>query len=258
MKIEEKTLLEALSLSPRECISVIGGGGKTSFASYLSRKLTSMGKSVVFTSTTKIFPPHTGEKEILVFTTESLWLNKIDHALKESKLVFLGAEILSSGKLKGLSEKLCKDVLMKTNTDYLIIEADGSRGKSIKAHSDCEPVVPDFTRLFVSLIGMDCIMKRIDENNCHRQDLLCSILKVNRGDLIDMDLIVSLFKHKRGYLKTLPRKARSIVFLNKVHTMEDYQTAIKLGERLLSLKRIDSVILGHLKPPGETFTLLRK
>jgi probable selenium-dependent hydroxylase accessory protein YqeC len=258
LKTEEKTLLEGLTLSKKECISITGGGGKTGLGNYLARKLNNLGKGVIFTTTTKIYPPQTGEKEILIFTTEHLWLNRIDTSLRENKLIYLASEVLPQGKIKGLTTRICKDILIKTNCDYLIIEADGSKGRSIKAHSDTEPVVPDFTTLFIPVIGIDCLMARLDDNNCHRCGLLCKMLQVHKGELIDTNLIYSLFKHPEGYLKTVPEKSRVIVFINKVHKEEQRQEAIKLGEKLLSLKQIDGILIGHVKPPGETFILLRR
>jgi len=258
LKREETTLLEGLMLSKKECISITGGGGKTGLGNHLARKLNNIGKGVIFTSTTKIYPPQTGEKEVLIFTTEHLWLSRVDTSLRENKLIYLASEVLPQGKLKGITTRICKDILTKTNSDYLIIEADGSRGKSIKAHSDTEPVVPDFTTLFIAVLGIDCLMSRIDDSNCHRCGLFCKMLQVNKGELIDTNVIYSLFKHPDGYLKTVPEKSRVIVFINKVHKEEERQEAIKLGEKLLSLKKIDGILIGHVKPPAENFTLLRR
>ncbi|NTW34221.1 MAG: glycosyltransferase, partial [Bacteroidetes bacterium] len=61
--------------------------------------------------------------------------------------------------------------------------------------------------------------------------------------------IYKLFKHSDGYLKSIPIKDRSIVFINKVHEESDYHKALELGEKLLTIKKISGILLGHLKPP---------
>jgi len=258
MKREKINILDALSLSKREVISIIGGGGKTSLVEYLSRDLHSRGKLVISTTTTKIFPPRQGISEVSVFTTTSSWLNTIDSSFREGKFVNLATDMLPEGKLKGISLKRCNMVLNKSNVDYLIIEADGSRGKSIKAHSRWEPVVPSFTTLFIAVIGIDCLHKRIDDDVCHRSNILCSLLGCNTGELIDEDLILKLFKHPGGYLKKLPRKARAYVFINKVHEETELQKGILLGEKLLSLNRICGVFTGHLKPAPDKITFITR
>jgi len=256
MKREKVKIFDALSLSKREVISIIGGGGKTSFMEYLSRDLHSRGKFVISTTTTKILPPRPAHSEVSVFTSNPCWLNSIDSIFREGKLVNLAVDMLPDGKLKGVSVKHCNLLLNKSNVDYLIIEADGSKGKSIKAHSRWEPVVPSFTTTFISVIGIDCLHKRIDDDICHRSNMFCSILGCNAGELIDISLIFELFKHPRGYLKKLPRKARAYVFINKAHEEVELQKGILLGEKLLSLNRISGILIGHLKPAPDKITFI--
>jgi probable selenium-dependent hydroxylase accessory protein YqeC len=258
VRIEEVSLTEGLDLGDREIISIIGGGGKTTLANCLSKTLNSEGKAVISTTTTRILPPQMGEGEVLIYTTEPSWLNKIDFFLRDNKLIHLGVEVLPQGKIKGLTVKLCKDVILKTNVDYLVIEADGAQGKSIKAHSDCEPVVPDFTTLFIAVIGIDCLGQRVMDSSCHRAKLFCSMLDVSPGDPIDEDLILALFSHPEGYFKTLPPKARAFIFMNKVHSVKDFQVSASPGEKLLSLKRVEGILVGHFRGPGDKFILLSR
>ncbi len=51
------TLEEAFSLKKREVISLVGGGGKTSLFFALGKELSSRGKGIILTTTTKIWEP---------------------------------------------------------------------------------------------------------------------------------------------------------------------------------------------------------
>ena len=256
MNIREIKLIDALSLSKKEVISIIGGGGKTSLAEYLSREIHSLDKQVISTTTTKIFPPRIGKDEISIFTASSSWLNRVDASFRERKLIHLAVDMLPNGKLKGLSSKLCKTLLDKSNVDYLVIEADGSRGKSIKGHSRWEPVVPPFTTIFIAVLGIDCLYQKISDEHCHRTEILCKILNCLPGELISKDLILNLFNHPKGYLKKLPSGVNAYVFINKVHRSEEFKRALTLGEKLLSSDRIRGVFIGHLKPLPDKITFL--
>lgn len=258
MIIKEGRLTDLLPLSKREIISITGGGGKTSLSNYLARELQGQGKAVISTTTTKIFPPRMEKDEILLYTSQPGWLNKLDEIFRNNMMAHIAVEIMSNGKLKGITLELCNEILYKSNVEYLIIEADGSKGKPLKAHNRYEPVVPENTNFFIAVIGLDCLNKRLDDDICHRKEIFCSLLNCSPGELISIDLIYKLFNHSEGYLKSLPKKARALVFINKVHEESDYHKALELGEKLLSIEKISGILLGHLKPPGERFTLLSK
>lgn len=114
---------------PRGMTAIIGSGGKTTLMYALARELP--GKVIVGT-TTKIYRP----RHLPVFSGENL--AELSAALRASKAVCVGS---SAGHGK-LGAPLCPMESLRELCDYLIVEADGSRGRPLKAHLPHEPVIP--------------------------------------------------------------------------------------------------------------------
>lgn len=136
--MKETNLVRALKL-PRGIVSLIGGGGKTTLAHMLARQLP--GK-VIFCTTTRIFPSDT----LPVITGGP---EEIKAALQEHRAVCVGTPA-RQGKLAAPAAAM--DTLCCLS-DYVIVEADGSKGLPCKAHLDYEPVIPPESRRTILVVG---------------------------------------------------------------------------------------------------------
>ena len=129
---------------PRGMTAIIGSGGKTTLMYLLAHTLP--GKKILCT-TTKIYCP----TQLPVFTGENL--SDIAEALRSFPAVCVGTDA-AGGKL---GAPLCPPDSLRILCDYLIVEADGSRGLPLKAHLPHEPVIPpgcDKTILVAGLRGL--------------------------------------------------------------------------------------------------------
>ncbi len=63
----------------------------------------------------------------------------------------------------------------------LLIEADGARGRSLKAPAPHEPIVPPFADLVVSVAGLDVVGMPLDEQYVHRVDRVRQVLGLRPG-----------------------------------------------------------------------------
>ena len=99
------TLIDKLRLKHRGVISLVGAGGKTSLMFCLAKKLTESGKTVLTTTTTKIFMPKPDQSPVTIIE------GAVDELVKKSKS-FLSRyshfsagskQDLATGKLKGFT-----------------------------------------------------------------------------------------------------------------------------------------------------------
>ena len=99
--------------------------------------------------------------------------------------------------------------------DYILVEADGSRQKPIKAPADHEPVIPDGTTKTVGVIGLDALGKQICSDSVHRPEHFCRLTGRNMGDRIDEEMVAKLILAPDGLFKSVPGGSRNYVLFNK-------------------------------------------
>ena len=153
-----------------KCISVIGSGGKTTLLRYLSGQLPG---TVILTTSTHMYPfpgiplVNTCEKD-----TGDRFLMEIREALSCSRVVCVG-RLESSGKLASPANDIPFELLL-TETDHVLIEADGAAGRPLKAHRPWEPVIPACSGLTVCVVGASGIGRPVSQA-CHCPDLFASL-----------------------------------------------------------------------------------
>lgn len=147
---------EALNIRPG-VTALIGGGGKTSLMLTLAQELKDRG-SVIICTTTRIYPPKDMD---IIFCADK---DCVSAALNEKKVICVGEMY---GEKLGPSNMAVSELI--SLADYVIAEADGSKGLPLKAHADHEPVIPNQARV-IYIIGADGIGKPIAES-AHRPEL---------------------------------------------------------------------------------------
>lgn len=240
MKLYEKL---NISLERRELISITGGGGKTTTMFKLGKELLSQGKKVLISTTTAIFKPRKNYYENL-YLTKNRDYRKIKGSARG--LTIIGKEISKNSKLIGVTSEMIDEIFKMKTFDYIIIEADGSKRKPIKAPASHEPVIPSFTTMMIGIIGMDCIYKKIYEKNVHRAGIFCGITNSKIGDFITEDIIYSLIISKDGIFKGVPIDSKKHLILNKVENKKREKASQNIKDKIL-LNKIDiNIISGSM------------
>ena len=129
-------------LGVREGVTaVIGGGGKTTLLRTLGEELAERG-TVLLCTTTKMFPfpdiPWAG-------TTEEL-----AGLRRDRRLICAGTLLPSSGKLTAPETPLAD---LAAWFDHVLVEADGSAQRPLKAHAPHEPVIPPEANQTICVVG---------------------------------------------------------------------------------------------------------
>lgn len=242
-----KTLISVLGLQPREMVGLTGGGGKTSTMFRLGEELSEAGNKVILTTSTKIFPPSQQQcKQIITEAQCQALFEKISLALRYDPMVCVCTKIGEENKLIGLSTG-CLNFLKQQNiADCIIFEADGSRGKPIKAPADHEPVIASECTMVIGVIGLDALYSPLNESTVHRADLFSEITGCPMNKPLSAEAIATILRYPQGIFKGAPTGARKVCLINKVDAETDLPAARSIAE-LLKEADIERVLLCSLK-----------
>lgn len=220
MKLYKKL---GIDLEHTNVISVVGGGGKTTTILTLAKELKKQGQKVLITTSTGIFIP---EKD----SYDNLFLMEIPESfmLKNGTITYF-AQIDTGIKLKTKEISLIDHIISRSIFDTILIEADGSKAKPIKAPAEHEPVISKHTTITIGIIGLDCLGSPINEEYVHRPELILDILHENE-EIINNSVIIKLAKDKNGLFKN--SLGRKILILNKCNDASRIENATKIKKEL--------------------------
>lgn len=225
-----------LNIKKGEIVSIVGGGGKTTTLFLLAEELKKLNKKVLVTTTTAIYNPEKDYdyyylKEIPnEFAPDYGTITIYGEKTKNGKLI---------GELYGLGEIIGRKVF-----DFILIEADGSKGKPIKAPANHEPVIIKSTTKTIGIVGLDSLGERII-NIAHRPEIFGEIIKKNPCGIIHEEDIVKLALHKEGLFKDAV--GDKVLLLNKAHDEKTILRGRKIKELLLQQGFREKIIVTDIK-----------
>lgn len=149
--LDRAGLLNALAPRLSRVTALIGGGGKTTLLYALGGYLAARGGAVVLTTTT-----HLGCDPAAVAPAGPEELNRL---LAPGRAVLAGYPDAAGRKLTGIPENWYGGL----EADYILVEADGSRGLPLKYHRPFEPAVPSGTGLLIELAGLTALGRPAEE-----------------------------------------------------------------------------------------------
>lgn len=235
-----------LKLDKGDLISIVGGGGKTTTMYKLAGELKSIGKRVLVTTTTAILAPELYLYDsLLLYNGESSRVETLRSSI--GHITVLGSTINKEGKLLGVEPEEINRLINNKEYDVIIVEADGSKGRPIKAPAQHEPVIPSSTTAVVGVIGLDSLGKRISEATVHRPELFSAITDGEIQGVIDEEKILKLVTHKEGLFKGTPEMAKKFLLLNKEDQISK-EDLVKLVAKLelVRYQLSEIIIASHL------------
>ncbi len=127
----------------------------------------------------------------------------------------------------------------------LLIEADGSRQKPLKAPAEHEPPIPEFTDTIIYVVGLNAIGKPLNDEHVHRPEIFSQLTNLEINESITSESIIKALTHSQGGLKNIPRHAKKIALLNQADTSELQSVGGSMAKQLLN--HFDSVLVGSLQ-----------
>ncbi len=242
-------LVKALRVQQGQTVAFTGAGGKSTAMHRLGLEL-SEDAPVILSTTTKL---HRHQKDLAPFHLilhDAADLKSLQASLDRYHIVLVTAgEVQEEPKWSGLSPDLMEHVhrIAGDVGATLLVEADGARGRSLKAPAAHEPVIPPFTDLVVPIVGLDVIGEALGEAYVHRPEILSQLAGLPSGGVIEPTHIVQVLCHPLGGLKGVPAGAEVRVLLNKAETEARVAAGGGLARRILQTSRIRAVILSSLQ-----------
>lgn len=228
-------LVQALRLTPithsqrNVVIAFSGSGGKT---------------TAIFAAARQLSPP------VIVTATTHLHVNQTHLADRHQTIVkaadFSNLKVVPDGitlvtgplegeRTRGLDATLISWLhayCLKNNLP-LLIEADGSRQRPLKAPAEHEPVIPEFADMVVVVFGLSGLGKPLTEAWVHRPEIFARLSGLETGAKITPAAAAQVLSHPEGGLKGIPANARRFALLNQADTPALQAKARRLAQAIL-------------------------
>ena len=135
------------------CVSLVGGGGKSTLMYFLATTCARQGKAVLVTTTTNIFAPDPALYAETEQQARALWA--------QGRIAVIGTPIPGKGKLKEPEKNLLQTLMAQA--DITFIEADGSKHCPVKAPREGEPVLIEACDTVLAVMGLSAIGKPLKD-----------------------------------------------------------------------------------------------
>jgi molybdenum cofactor cytidylyltransferase len=236
-------LSQALRLSKTPCLALVGSGGKTTALFRLAREF----QPPVITAATA----HMAISQFVLADRHMLVTSPIDLAALDTNRFYPQGVTLVTGteqgeRTAGLSEVEINwlHAFCQEQAFPLLIEADGSRQKPLKAPAEHEPVIPDFAETVIVVAGLSGLGKPLRDGTVHRPEIFARLSGLAIDETITPEAIVRVLTHPSGGLKNIPVNARRVMLLNQADTPELQAQSKGMAEDLLAA--YDSVVVASL------------
>jgi molybdenum cofactor cytidylyltransferase len=231
-------LAQALRLRQPSYVAIVGAGGKSTALFRLARELH---PPVIVSATT-----HLGVWQIPLADEHIIAKKPGDLQNLSPRGVTLVTGEIEGDRTKGLGADALSWLheFCVANSLPLVIEADGSRQKSLKAPGEHEPAIPEFAGAVVVVAGLNGLGKALDEETVHRPEIFGRLSGLRPGEPVTPAALVRVLTHPAGGLKNIPPDARRVALLNQADTPELQAQADSLAKSLLPAYA--SVIIANL------------
>lgn len=207
-------LSEVLPLHSGMVIALVGAGGKTTAMFRLASELAARGERVITTTTTHISMPNADQTEALILTAaDEHWRETIAEALATRRHITVAANTTAEGKLQGILPEWADGLRALPGVGAVLVEADGAKGRLIKAPAAHEPVIPASADLVLLLMSAEALGQRLSDAIAHRPEQISALTGLALGETITPQALATLATSDQGLLKGCPPAAKAILVL---------------------------------------------
>lgn len=232
---EPQSLSETLKIQKGEQIALTGAGGKTTVLNLLGEELKS--SKVLLTTTTKMQYPRCEEAE-KICPQEA-----VGETIEGRTFVY--GNLTNQGKCTAVSLEKLRE--MRSEYDYVIVEADGSKGLPLKGYFEDEPCVPLNTDCVIGIATTNGLGRILDERVALRVEKFGEMTNMSPGEIIRENHIARWIEHSTGMFKN--NSKRNILFFNQVESKQQREEALAIvgcfQEKFKN--RLERVVIGSTK-----------
>jgi len=178
---------------------LIGGGGKTTLMFRLASAWALRGESVICTTTTKIWARETSAcSDVRIDDFASIVMGLRG---RPAPLVVVASRI-EEGKCHGFSAS--EAMSLKPFARHLVVEADGSAERPVKAHASHEPVVASGASCVIGVVGGWCVGAPLDAVHVHRPERFSAITGLPIGAAVTAQNVARVILDEAGWVRAVP------------------------------------------------------
>lgn len=270
-------LIDALRLDRSARLALVGAGGKTAALFTLGRQLlqpvlsragqatparpgvnlipvaahsSSSPQAVLLAATTHLATDQTALADHHFTLLREADLNGLPGDLPAGLLLFTGPAG-DDGRTAGLSVPIMERLRLLADQRNLplLVEADGSRRRPLKAPAAHEPVIPAWVTTVAVLAGLSALDQPLNAEWVHRPEIFSTLSGLTLDDPITPKALASVLTHSQGGLKDIPASARRLALLNQADSPELQAIAHRLAPLLL--KDYAAVVVASLPSPDQ-------
>ena len=230
-------------------LALVGSGGKTIALFTLARELIQTAVPTVLVSATT----HLAKAQLSLADEQITIRNSQEMGLYHAGFppgvcLFTGPRV-EADRTSGLPPDILQQLaaLADRFSLPLLIEADGSRQRPLKAPGDREPVIPGFVNLVLVVAGLTGLGKELSQEWVHRPEQYAVLSGLVSGERITEVEAARVLCHTQGGLKNIPFTARRTLLLNQA----DDPLLLDCGRQIALAAREDFsvVLVGALGSP---------
>jgi molybdenum cofactor cytidylyltransferase len=98
----------------------------------------------------------------------------------------------------------------------LLVEADGSRQRPLKAPGVHEPPIPEFAGIVVVVAGLAALGKPLTGEWVHRPERFAELAELSLNEDVTIEKLARVLRHPEGGLKNIPAEAKRVILFNQV------------------------------------------
>lgn len=244
-----KMLTSALKLGDARVISVCGAGGKTSLIFALASEFAGAGEKVLITTTTKLGKQECQDRFPVIMAASATDI--LERAPFEADvMIACSGESENGEKLIGYAPDVIDAVFRAGVFERILVEADGSQRKPLKAPNSREPVFSETSDSVVIVAGLNGIGQVLCEETTFRAKIWSGLTGLKAGELITPDSVARMIAHRDGLARGCPQGVKRVVFLNRADSPETLRHAREIMQILPGLAgdRPIHAVAGWLRP----------
>jgi probable selenium-dependent hydroxylase accessory protein YqeC len=234
-KLSSMSLYDLLLSGEGSAAALIGGGGKTSLMARIAEESIQRNLPVILSTTTKLRRPcpiPAAKLHIGSSSPEPASFNR-----RGRPVLWVGGEYADGDKWIGPPREAleaCIEESPAIRGGAVLVEADGSAGRPVKAPGSDEPVIPRGVTTVAAVIGLSALGRPVSEMTIHRMENFLRITGASPGEVITPELLIRLIVHPEGSFKAVPPGIRRLLIINQVDSDDQLPGALALGESALT------------------------
>lgn len=248
-------LADAFEIQPGDVVSIIGAGGKTALMIALGYELAEAGYRVLATTTVGL-EDHQLElvPRAMPITSSPL---EISSALTEDKFVFLYSSIRNS-RAAGSDPETIQALLDVIDSDVVLVEADNSDRRLLKAPYDYEPVIPSGTSLVIPVASLSVLGKPLDDEHIYNAAAIRERYGFPEGGAIKAAWLAQILRDETLGMQGVPDRVRVMAFINQTPQKGYGRWRGRVVAQLaLRNARMSGVVLGEVRGAQPVYEVQR-